>query len=326
MTSLAVDPSHDELQTDAGVPGWSENLVVQAHDATAGLSVWAHWSRIPGASHIWEGVLAVYLPGGELLVSRTFGPGTEEQTASSGPLSFACLEPSKKWRMRFDGMARRATSGALAAATLEDGPSERVLIELDFDAVHPIWSAHGNMEGQSWGTAHLEQGGRLTGQAIIGGEVAAINTGGFRDHSYGPRNYSGMAGNTWCTAVFPSGRALLGLNVWQTAGPAMAVGFVWDGEEMLNATSVALPRLADADGQPSTCEFEITTTKSTERITVVQHHRMTWTLDEPVGMTAGANGETDGIRVVESPATVTWGEEAADGWIEKTLRPSQFNA
>ncbi|BDB39648.1 MULTISPECIES: DUF7065 domain-containing protein [Mycobacterium] len=324
MPSTIVDPVHDCIQQDPGAPGWSENLVIQAHDTCSDVSVWAHWSRIPGSSHIWEGVLAVYLEKSQLLVSRTFGPSAYEQTASSGPLSFECVTPAEAWRMRFDGMARRTCSQSVSAAALSDDVFERLSVDLDFVGVHPIWSAHGSMEEQSWATAHLEQGGRIRGQVTVAGHQVEINTTGFRDHSYGPRNYRGMAGNTWCTAIFPSGRAILGLNVWQTAGPGLAVGFVWDGTQMHDATEVRLPQLRSTDGEPAAFVAEIATSSGTERIAVKQTHRMTWTLNEPVGMTAGALNDTDAIRVVESPATITWGDETAGGWIEKTLRPSQF--
>jgi hypothetical protein len=324
MPTQAIDPTCDRIQDIPETPGWSENLVFEAHDPVAGISVWAHWGRIPGSAHIWEGVLAVYLDGDELLVSRTFGPSRQDQTASSGPLSFECVEPAKAWRMSFDGMARRTNRAAISTATLPDGEFERLAIDLEFLAVHPLWSAHGNMEGQSWAAAHLEQGGSITGTVIVDGRTQEIDTVGFRDHSYGPRNYIGLAGDTWCSAVFPSGRAILGLSVWQMDGPAMAVGFVWDGAEMHNASSVVLPKLSNADGEPTAFVAEIVTGAGVERVSIQAYHQMTWTFDEPVGMTIGARTERDLIRVAESPATITWGDESAPGWLEKSIRPSHF--
>lgn len=324
MPSTLQIVDHDRIQQVPETPGWSENLVAAVHDPAAGRSVWAHWSRIPAAPHVWEGIIAVYLPDGELLVSRSFGPAPEAHAASNGPLSFTCDEPGQHWRLRFDGMARRATSVALAAGGLVDGEVERLEVDLDFSGLHPMWSAHGEMDDQVWATAHLEQACRITGSVTTSHGPTPIDTAGFRDHSYGPRDYSRMSGDTWCTAVFPSGRTLLALQVWQEDGPTLAVGFLGDGDELHHATAVELPRLADGDGAPTRFEGAITTALGTHRFRCETAHRMTWTMDHPVGMAPGARDTHALMRCVESPAIVTLDGETAAGWIEKSLRPNRF--
>ena len=324
VNNTPVGPDHDQIQAIPEIAGWSENLVAQVHDPTAAASVWAHWSRIPEVPHVWEGVIAVYLPYGELLVSRSFGPSPTKQVASSGPLSFACEEPGGRWRVRFDGMARRTTSDELAAGSLTDGEVERVEVELELTGLHPLWSAHGNMTGQVWASAHLEQACRIVGEVVTTDGATPIAGVGFRDHSYGPRDYSGMSGDTWCSAVLPSGHVLLALNVWQEAGPTLAVGYVWDGTALHDATALELPRMADGSGEPRRFTGSITTALGTDRFECVSERGMTWTMDHPVGMTAGARAAPDRMRCVESPARISFRGETAAGWIERSMRPRHF--
>jgi hypothetical protein len=323
-TAQDVLAEHDQIQSIPDTPGWAENCVFAVHDAAAGHSVWAHWGRMPGSPEIWEGVIAVYRPGDDLLVSRSYGRSAAADTASSGPLSFRCGEANRRWELRFDGMARSATSAETFAGPLREGPVQRLGVELTFSGLHPTWSAHGAMDRQSWASAHLEQAGRVTGTLQIAGESISIDAYGFRDHSYGPRDYSHLLGDTWCTAVFPSGRAFLALHVWQLDGPALVKGFVWDGSALHEASDSRVPRLRTADGQPHEFALELTTPLGTEAIHVVQQHCMAWTMAEPSALLPGATIEAPTIYCTEGPALIIWADETAAGWIEKTLRPSHF--
>jgi hypothetical protein len=315
---------HDRIQTIPDTPGWAENCVFQVHDAAAGHSVWCHWGRMPGAPEIWEAVIAVYLPGDGLLVSRSYGRSPADQAASSGPLSFRCEEPNRSWVASFDGMARAATTAETFTGPLREGTVERLQAELSFTGLHPTWSAHGAMDQQSWASAHLEQAGWVVGRLEIAGRRIEIDAFGFRDHSYGPRDYSRMLGDTWCTAVFPSGRAVLVIQVWQLDGPALIKGFVWDGTTMHEATDSQVPRLSGADGQPHEFELAITTNLGTERMQVAQQHCMAWTMAEPSALLPGATVSDPTIYCTEGPALISWDGETAAGWIEKTLRPGHF--
>lgn len=298
-------------------------MVLQVHDSAACVSVWAHWARIAGAPHIWEGVVAVFLPQGRLLVSRTFGEAAAaDETGSS--LRLRCVEPGRRWALRFDGMARPTSTAEVQAGHLADGPVEHVVLDLEFDALTPLWSLHGQMDGQTWGHAHLEQAGRITGTVEHSAGTAAIASFGFRDHSYGPRDYAGLLGDTWCAAVFGDGRALLALHVWQVDGPGLATGFLWDGQGMHPLTDSKLPRLAGRDASPHRFTLEFTTALGRERVEVEQLHATAWGMNEPVGFPAGTPSEHGALMATEGPARITWGDAVADGWIEKALRTSHF--
>lgn len=313
----------DAIQVPVDVPGWNENLLLAVHDSAAGIGVWAHWSRIPGAPHVWEGLLAVHLPDGTALLSRTFGPAARPaDSASSGPLTLRCVEPGRRWRLEFDGMAQRTPTAQLAAGPLRHGPHERLAVSLDFEGLHPLWDAHAAMGHQSWGSAHLEQGGRIRGVVMADGLAGVIDGVGFRDHSYGPRDYAKLMGDTWCTAVFPSGRAILALQVWQVTGPGMILGFVRDGDATHAVRDLAVPQLDLTRNQTEPVEVTLRANCGDIVLRVEPRMPVWWTLDEPVGETPGVVLGENRMVCVETPARITWDGEVADGWLERNLRPS----
>lgn len=323
---MSVDPGLDRLQAVGGLRNWSENLVLQVNDPRAGVSVWAHWSRIPpkpgswDGPAIWEAVLTGYLPGGVLLTSRSFGPSPMADVASSGPAGFRCVEPLRRWELRFTGMARRVRTADAVAGPVTDGPVEPLEVTLGFEGSHPVWDAGHGVSGSTWASAHLEQGGRITGRMRCLDGVLDIDGHGFRDHSYGPRDYSGMAGNTWVSGVFPSGRAIVALAVWpEPSGAPASLGFVWDGSSMHDAVRVDLPPLAAADGSPAESEISIATAAGVETLTVAATHQMNYSLDAPVGMILGTAGR-EFITVAECPAVLRWDGEETAGWYEKSYR------
>jgi hypothetical protein len=318
-------PAHDTIQRIGTVPNWTENLLFVMYDSGAGLAGWAHWSRVPARPDLWEAVLALYLPGGELLLHRSFGAGPDSSAASSGPLSFRCVEPLRRWSVRLDGMMRRASTAEVTAAPLADGPWQPVRFEADFEGLAPAWSARGLGE-QEWADGHLEQPGRITGSAELDGRRVTFATAGFRDHSYGPRDYAKILGDVWVSGVFPSGRTLLAIVVWTrgTEVPPYVVGFVDDENGRQQVTDLHAPRLAGVDGAPTEFTAELVTAAGTARIEVAMKHRTNYTLDNPVGMTLGTRTGADDLIAVEGPARLRWDGEETDGWIERFWRRNEL--
>ena len=65
---------------------------------------------------MWEGAMAVLRPNGQVLIDRSIGFSAE--VADSGPMAFECVEPNRRWRLRFNGVAQAADSAALALTPL----------------------------------------------------------------------------------------------------------------------------------------------------------------------------------------------------------------
>jgi hypothetical protein len=327
-TALEVAPARDLMQPIGRTPNWSENLlfVMYGRTGSAAPAGWAHWSRVPARPQLWEGILALYLPDGGLLLHRSFGAGPEPQhAASSGPLSFRCVQPMRHWSIHLDGMMRRTDTAQVTTGTLPDGPWEPVRFDAEFTGIAPTWSAHG-LDRQEWADEHLEQPGRIVGSVRIGDTEYALDTHGFRDHSYGPRDYAKILGDGWLSGVFPSGRTVLAIVVWTlTDGvPPYVVGFVDDQHGRHPVTDFRLPMLAGADGSPAEFTAEVRTEQGSSTIEVAMTHRTNYTLDNPVGMTLGTRGDPSDLIAVEGPARLRWDGEETDGWIERFIRVNRL--
>jgi hypothetical protein len=224
-------------------------------------------------------------------------------------------------------MATRVSSAESLAAPVGDGDVEHVAVELLFEGIHPLWSAGGVMHAQSWGTGHVEQAGRITGHVVVNGRRRAIDGHGFRDHSYGPRDYAKMIGDTWVNGVFPDGTALIALAVWAdpTGSVPVHLGFYWDGHTLHDLEHSDLTLLASDDGSPDRQSFTATYSVGAIEVEFEKTHRMGFTLQTPVGMSLGANPSRPELAlVVESPVILRRGDQTAYGWCEQSRRRSEL--
>jgi hypothetical protein len=190
-----VPAEQDLIQPiSAGVPGWSENINFCCPTGEDGLGIYAHMSRMHDDPTIWESVMAIYLPDGQLLVDRSFGRSRAANESSSGQLTFTVDEPLHRWSMRFDGMARRITRAEAAAGTVTDGSVELAQVQLSWESASPVWSLAHAMGDQPWGKLHLEQAVRVTGQVRTRDRVIGVDHVAFRDHTAGQRDYGPLDG------------------------------------------------------------------------------------------------------------------------------------
>src|SRR5918999_4955894 len=112
VSPVETDPRQDELHLpDPVPPEYSENLILMGYDPGSEHAFYWHWSRMHEDPDLWEGMVCIYRPGGELLYERHFGQaGNNLDVADSGHCSFTVEEPLQRWRARFDGKAARFTT------------------------------------------------------------------------------------------------------------------------------------------------------------------------------------------------------------------------
>jgi hypothetical protein len=304
---------------------WSENLIFNSSDRASGISVYVHMSRMAPHADIWEGNLVVYLPDGEtLLVSRTFGQEpTHRQAASSGSLTFACDEPMEKWSLRYDGMVRRVTRPSVAAAPVGDGPVERFTMDFALTGLHEAWVIDKDMLAkQSWGRYHLEQACRIQGEIVIDGKIIPYDCEGFRDHTYGARNYGPLTEEAWINCTFPSGRIIMALLVEEDGNPSLSTGFIVEDGVMRPMVMDECPALTYAGGSPADLEMAFTDGDGKQTVASVhQTHVVSYWLHSPVGWSLGVSyDDPDSVVLLEGPATFQWEGEEGLGWLERLRR------
>jgi hypothetical protein len=212
-----------------GVENWSENLFFLPYDHAKQVGAAMHMGRSAQDPGIWREYLHVFLPGGRVLAAKVFGRRQDEseRLAGANGLSYECLEEFKRWRIRFDGVARDTTMDALLAGPLTDGVAVRLRIDLAAECLFEPWSAKtsapaaaAQQEGSDGATKvisgglaggareHYEQVCRYRGTVTVAGQTIEVDALGFRDHSRGIRKFESRSGHTLLSGSFPSGFAV----------------------------------------------------------------------------------------------------------------------
>jgi len=131
-----VDPAEDLTHKVPGdVALWSENYFFQCYDPAAQVGIWTHLGRTPHDPAIWRALVTVYLPGGALLVSKTYGRGPEDDGVAGlrqAPMSMRVspyLLSLVDWHNPYEDPLRRQFI-PLASTSLRDHP------KLAFDSLN----------------------------------------------------------------------------------------------------------------------------------------------------------------------------------------------
>ena len=308
-------PTDQELEglhsPTPGVPLWSENFAWDGFDPGSGAGLLVHLGRSPAGPDLWRSWAVAYLPGETLVVAKSVGPSPGG--IGTGPLTLSCVEPLRRWDVRFNGAGRCTTRAELAGARIADGEVVGLDIEVTFHAANPIWDT-GAMH--SLGETHYEQHGRWTGTITAGGKAYPIDTTGYRDHSTGKRDIGGMGGHVWAHAVFPSGRAFSLLQVWRPDGRlATSEGAIISGGVVTPTAPESTPALDDAFGNPSAGTIAF---PGHSPISVETLHGVTLALGEPNDFFFGYDADLGRKVMTDCPARMEWDGEVATGWLERS--------
>ncbi|UJG40459.1 MAG: hypothetical protein K9W45_11550 [Candidatus Heimdallarchaeum aukensis] len=124
---------------------------------------------------------------------------------SSGPLTFTCIEPAKKWKIDFEG----ELEGENEQISVKFGgvfSSDYPVINFSTD-IHPAPMAR-SLSQETWSKSffaklkesdqvHTEQCGKFVGSYSLSGETVHLSMSSLRDHSYGKRDWSFMERHIW---------------------------------------------------------------------------------------------------------------------------------
>jgi hypothetical protein len=328
ISPVETRPEMDQLHLPDPVPAeYSENLIMMGYDPASEHSFYWHWSRMHSDPNLWEGIIAIYQPGGEMLVERHFGAhGNNLDVADSGHCSFTVEQPLRRWHARFEGSATRTTTIEAARGMIADSGDVALTADLVFEGISPVFSAGAAMDNQDWGDGHLEQAGHVTGQIVIDGERVAIDCTAFRDHTWGRRNYEGLDRHAWCYGIFPSGRIFLVLEAWHDPDGYAHFGFVVQNDKMVLARPLQTPGLEDPSGTPRRFTVKLESSLGEMEVDVEMLHAMPFYMGvDPLEMPPGTKWDEERNTInVEGPTVVEWNGERGYGWIERTNRISRL--
>ncbi|MBV8157194.1 MAG: hypothetical protein JO278_06035, partial [Dyella sp.] len=129
-------------------------------------------------------------------------------------------------------------------------PQQLVDIDLVFEGQTEIWDFGRALSGESWASFHYEQSGRLHGSIEVDGQSIDFDAVAHRDHSRGPRRYSGIESGTWMQGHFPGGRSFALIDSKWTGKDRHAMARVFQDGRIYEAKCDVAPSLDAYDGLP----------------------------------------------------------------------------
>jgi hypothetical protein len=138
---------------------------------------------------------------------------------------------------------------------------ERASAELSFEGYTDPITFSLDVDGSSWGSAHYESIGRVTGTVTAGGEPIQVSGVGWQDHSWGPRRWADCLGHRWIMAGFGPELFMSVLQIITEAGPTpVPIGFVYDSGKLHGLERIEFnAEIADDGHSPSGCDAYIWT-------------------------------------------------------------------
>ncbi len=183
----------------------------------------------------------------EPLGAAAFRPGSPVWRCAG--MELEAVEPLRRWRLRFEGSSPRrlldaAAFGADPGAALRGSRACRVALALEFEARRPIHalSESGDIVaagGVPFARDHYEQFGQVGGVIELDGVRWQVAGGGFRDHSWGPRDWQSAPHSNFTTLLGEDGSATVAFAA-RLDGRDHVQGVRWDESGLERLTGFEL--------------------------------------------------------------------------------------
>jgi hypothetical protein len=238
-------------------------------------------------------------------------------------LQFECVEPYRRWKVRYEGTPIDTTSADIAAGTVDRERRTSLRYEVDLTMVAPAWVQDNTAEALARMTERersdaglmgfgyrMEQLCRGTGTLWIDGKERKFNAVGNRIHRQSVRPLDAFRGHCWQAAVFPDGRAF-GYIAYPPAedGSTYNEGYIYQDGTWHPAIATRIPWLSDLTPSGSDTSLELESALGTTRI-------------EGAGclntFKVGSEGELAGFALNQGGARYTWDGQTAYGMIERS--------
>ena len=192
----------DLIHTPAGADDWRENWWLAFFDHGRGIRgiVYGGVQPLRGRAFVlfamFQGDRPVYVLDSHELGENEF----DHAAATAGPLSFDCIEPFRQWRYRID---HPIVSGSL-----------------EWTSAH---AAYDWSWGETTGSRHYEQPGRVRGAITVGDETYEVDGWGQRDRAWGHRADNSLR-SAWSSRVL-FGEDLQHASIITLGGRAFLFGY-----------------------------------------------------------------------------------------------------
>lgn len=250
------------------------------------------------------------------------GPEGKPTILGSGGLAFECVEPYRRWKVRYEGAPIDTTAADMAAGTVDPERRTSLRYELDLTMVAPAWVQDNTPEALERMTERertdaglmgfgyrMEQQFRGEGTLWLDGKERRFRCQGNRIHRQSVRPLDAFRGHCWQAAVFPDGRAFAYIAYPPAEdGSTYNEGYVYQDGRWYAAVATRIPWLADmSEGQDTSLELE---------------SALGLTRIDGVGCfntyKIGREGELAGFALNQGGTRYTWDGQTAFGMIERS--------
>ena len=223
----------DEGRHPPGGPGWQESVLLHWWDERAGIGGFhriGHEIVAGGArANLWHGVMA--------RDGRVFRRYLDVD-AGDGPWPPDRFECTHACSMR---------ASPRVHWTLED-PQCRVELEAqDFHTPFDPFPPSSGTLAKDYASNHFEVSGRVTGRVTLDGQNYSIDGLGYRDHSWGPRNWATLLSHRWVVGCCGPDLSFGALAWHGVDGSLRKYGYVVRAGRILRATAVDIVTFMEVD-------------------------------------------------------------------------------
>lgn len=278
-------------------------------------------------------------PGGRILDGSgaapgpsPFGPDGRPTVFGAGPLRFHCLDPFRRWLLRYDGDVVDGTVEQQIHRKLDRSRRIPARVEAELVMETPAWVEDNSPErlagmseaerseaqnmGLGWRLEHLFRG---EGTLALDGSSRSFRCVGSRIKRQSVRPLLSFRGHCWQSALFPDGRAF-GYIAFPTADDGSAPlnqGYVYQDGVMHPARATRIPwlRRLVAEGDDASLELESALgTTRIEATTALSTYRI---------MTE-ADGLPFAFNLHQGAARYRWDGTTSYGMIERSCKGEQL--
>ncbi len=201
-----------------------------------------------------------------------FGPDGKPSILGTAGLVFECIEPFRKWRVRYDGSLIDTTTQAMIDQSVDVEKRTDLRLDVEVTMATPGWTQDlrpeklagmteaeridAGLMGYGWRVEHTF---RAEGTLTLDGHERAFRGVGDRIHRQSVRPLGAFRGHCWQAALFPDGRAFaLCAYPPREDGTTYNDGYVYIGGKMYPARGRLIPHMDKliASGEDVSVEME----------------------------------------------------------------------
>jgi hypothetical protein len=224
MFAEHIAPVHEYRHQPDETPSYNESTYYNFASPGSGVVGWLRIAVQPNRP-AGQATALIFLPEGETLMTFLRVSDSNPSALALGPIAIEVGEPHRRQRLTFDGPVSVFSD---PRALSDPGPAFRAApvadlhIDLTVTGNGDSFGASGedraNILEETMALGHFEQFILNDGTLRVGDREYLIDGGGLRDHSWGPRDWSGPLYYRWISASFDDGLAIMGLEVAQPGG------------------------------------------------------------------------------------------------------------